>query len=59
MKPLSGQKEVEEKEPNNPFLDSPHEELIHVSYIHFHEKLSKLYRDIPESTLYGYLFMRN
>lgn len=40
MKPLSGQKEVEEKEPNNPFLDSPHEELIHVSSKHFHEKLS-------------------
>lgn len=39
-KPLSGQKEAEEKGSNNPFLDYPHEELMHVSYTHLHEKLS-------------------
>lgn len=38
-KPLSGQREAEEKRSNNPFQDYPHEELMHVSYTHLHEKL--------------------
>lgn len=39
-KPLSGQKEAEEKRSHNPFLDYPHDKLMHVSYTHLHEKLS-------------------